>query len=235
MDRPDQGRRQEERAQDRKGVEPEPAVEVREPTGWPQPDREAAVEAGQGDHERDVPGPALRRIGLAGDQRARQGVDRDAHESEEMRRAPQGHVDSKETVPEVVDRRRENGQRDPARRQEKAGRAADPEDALGTFGRAAGAPVPERVTRQHAEAGQDDEGHPAVGHDVRRNPERVAADPHVPHDVPLHAPPGQQVGAQQDPERSAIEAERCDTGRGRLGRTSKERGLHGAHRCFSRA
>ena len=136
-------------------------------------------------------------------------------------------------MPEVVDRRGQHGQSDPARRQVKPTGAAQAEDPQGSRRRAAVDQASEGVAGQHSKAGEDDDGHPGVGHDVRWDPERVPADPHVPLDVPLHAPSGQKVGAQEDPERDAVEAEGLDAGAGRRGRTPEQRGLHGAHWCFS--
>src|SRR4029450_2396590 len=55
-----------------------------------------------------------------------------------MRRAPQRDVQAEQPVPEVVDRRRQDRQRDPPGRQVKDGRAADAEDAVAAGKLAAG-------------------------------------------------------------------------------------------------
>jgi len=182
-------------------------MEVGQPAGRPEPRRETAVEARQRDHETGKSRPAFLRICFAGDERAAKRVDGDAHEAEKVRRAPQGHVDSEQTVPEIVDRGGQHGQRDSARGQQKTGRAREPEHALRSFRGAARAQVAKRVVREHAEAGQHEDRHPRISHDVGRDPERVTADLHVPLDVPLHAPAGEEIRAQEHPQRDTVESE----------------------------
>jgi hypothetical protein len=60
-----------------------------------------------------------------------------------------------------------------------------------------------RRPRKDTETHQHDHGHAAVGHQVRRNPERVAADQQVPADVPARAPDRDEVGGEERPEASA--------------------------------
>jgi len=192
--RGDERQREEKCAQDRIGVEPDPAVEVREPARRPQRDREAAVEEARGDDEADVTRPTWRRVRLASDEEACERVDRDAEESQKVRWTPQRHVEPEQSMPEIVDRGRQHCQGDPPRRQVKAGRAGEAEDPRSTGGPMAGDQMPERVARQHAETDEDGDGHPGVGHEVWRDPERIPTDLHVRLDIPLHPPADQKVG-----------------------------------------
>src|SRR5213596_3135444 len=106
--RRDQRQGQHERREHRVEVEEDAAVEVRDPEARLQrevqsdvEDRTGADDGGEGD--------AVRRwIDLAGDAEAAERVDHGAQETQEVRRAPERDVEAEQTVPEVVDRRRED-------------------------------------------------------------------------------------------------------------------------------
>src|SRR5207247_5427119 len=89
--------------------EEDAAVEIREPEarlqGEVQPDEE---DGARGDDRGDGGAPR-RRIDLAGDAEAGERVDRGAQQTQEVRRAPERDVEAEEAVPEVVDRRCEDG------------------------------------------------------------------------------------------------------------------------------
>src|SRR5262249_55510147 len=67
---------------------------------------------------------------------------------------------------------------------------------------------------EHAPAQEHGDADPGIGDDVRRDPERVAADADVPLDVPLHAPAGDELRGDDAPERAAGEEQREIAGGG---------------------
>ena len=91
---------------------------------------EAREEEHGADRERDAARPPVRPPHLARDEQAREAVDLRTGEPEQVRRAPQGHVDPEQPVPEIVDRRGDDRERDAPPREVIAARAdeaGDPE------------------------------------------------------------------------------------------------------------
>jgi hypothetical protein len=117
--------------------------------------------------------------------------------------APERHVEPERPVPEVVDGRGEDSERDAPGGQVITARPGDADEAdrAGRPGGSAeslgGGP------REDAEADEHDRGHAAVGHQVRWNPEGVAADQQVPLNVPLRAPDRHKVRSEEEPEACA--------------------------------
>src|SRR5262249_18814852 len=138
--------------------------------------------------ERGAPRPAPERIDLDRDQETAERADRRAEQGQKMRRAPEGHVQPEQAMPEVVDRRGQDN--------EDQAQCGQPESAR----RPDAAPP---LVREDAPSEREADDHAAVDHEVRRDPERVAPDGHVPLDVPGESPGGDELGGQRAPERHA--------------------------------
>src|SRR6185312_8683988 len=102
-------------------------------------------------------------------------------------RAPEGHVEPEEAVPQIVDGRGEDDDCHTPPRQMEAARAAEPDDGH-RAGRRRAASRPPRLDDEDTERdrARDDDG--CVGHNVWGDPERIAPDDEVPADVPADAP-----------------------------------------------
>jgi len=143
-------------------------------------------------------------VHLERDEEAAEVRDLGPDERQEVRRAPQRHVDAEQTVPQVVDRRRQDDDRHAPPRQMKAARAAEPGDGDGARQRRSTSRPP-RLHDKDAERDDGRGGHGDVGHEMRGDPEGVAADHEVPADVPPDTPATDELRGEQRPERAAPE------------------------------
>ena len=150
------------------------------------------------------------RVDLERDQQRAEVRDLGAREAEQVGRAPEGHVEPEEAVPQIVDGRGEDDDRHTPPRQMEAARAAEPGD------RHACRPTPRRLApaTSRRRGRRTRSAHAtttaSVGHDVRGDPERIAPDDEVPADVPADAPASDQLRGEQRPERAAPNDHRHD-------------------------
>ena len=143
-------------------------------------------------------------VHLERDEEAAEVRDLGTNERQEVRRAPQRHVDAEQTVPQVVDRRRQEHDRHAPPRQVKAASATEPgyRDGVGRRRFASRSP---RLRDKDTERDHGGGGHGDVGHEMRGDPEGVPADHEVPADVPADAPAADELRGEQRPERAAPE------------------------------
>ena len=195
--------RERQRAQDRVGEEEDATAMERRLDRRVDHDVERAEQQDAAGGERGPAAPALV-VHLERDQHDAEVRDLRAGEGQEVRQAPEGHVDPEEAVPQVVDGRGEDGNGDAPPRQVKATRPGEAHDRLGVWRRRS-TPRPPRLQRQDAERDDRGRGDGGVRHHVGSDPERIAADQQVPADVPAHAPAADELRREQGPERSAPE------------------------------
>src|SRR6266849_6391480 len=160
-----EGQREGEGGEHREGVEEDAAVGVGHQPGRVQGHADASVEHAARQNQHAAPREASEGIHLRRDQHAAKRADRGAEEGEKVGRAPEGHVDAEEPVPEVVDRRRQDDEDEPQDRQAESTSGCD------------SLPPLERENAATEDAPTDDA---RVDHEVRGDPERVAPDRQVP-------------------------------------------------------
>ena len=122
------GQRQDQRRENGQRVEEHAAVEIGHAGGRVHREVQPAVEHRAGEHERGEPGPRPLGVDLAGDHQAGEGVDHRAHDAEQVRRAPERDVEAEEPMPEIIDRRGQDGQGDTPGREVEAARPGETED-----------------------------------------------------------------------------------------------------------
>jgi hypothetical protein len=144
-----------------------------------QRDADAAVELGAGQDERGATRPAADRVDLDRDDETTERADHRTKQRQQMRRAPERHVEPEEAMPQIVDRRRQHDEHEAQARKQKAARARD---------------VPAPLVGKNAPGEEQAHDDARVDHQVRGDPERVAADRHVPLDVPREPPRPDELG-----------------------------------------
>jgi hypothetical protein len=192
-------------------------------------DPQRSIEHGRPDHHPGEGRASVGRIHLTREHDTAERVHSCAREPQQVRRAPERHIDPEEPVPQIVDRCGEHRERDAPRGQMRA--PCSDESQYPHHRRRDGTrPVSGRLHGEEPKAQEHHEADARVRHDVRRDPERVAADLKVPLDVPAQAPGAEHLGGEHRPENAAGQRRRRDAPRRAYTSSARRYRAQGRHR-----